>query len=701
MVEAAHYPSDYQHPLRPIVRDWMRLIQEADKIKQERFGCYAKEAMQFYDAAHDFMWKSEYASGKGGFLDKNSFGSGGLPTFRMTVNRVFEAVALFGPALYHQNPNVMVTTHERAEIGPEALGVDAQIPELAQEFQMLLAQEEAERRVQHSAASVKQKYLNWLQYEADKKTHCRRAINEAIIKGMGCLWTEMYQPRGSNVRYPRSAFMSVDDLAVDPDAEYWEDVQWIARRCVHPVNLVERKYGLQPGELKGQLQSKAAQSTDVGRKEAKGQVKQGKSFDLIEYWEIYSKNGFGDQLKQPTERTQQKHDFSWLGDFCYLAVAKDIPYPLNMPSWSLSEGEEALRERASWPIPFWADGDEGWPVTRLTFYEKPKCVWPISLIKPAIGELRFVNWCMSFLADKVAASSTTYVGMMKEAGAAIKEQIEGGTSPFKIIELSNITGRKLDEVISFLQAPNFNIEIWKMVSEVLEMIDKRTGLTELIYGLSGRQMRSAREAEIRESNTSIRPDDMASRTEDWLSLAAKREMQAARWNLSGEEVLPVVGRLGAMVWDQHVLTSDVDAVTRDFVYRIEAGTARKPNKNVRVQQLHEIGQVIVPTIQQFATQGIAEPWNAYIRDVGKAMDLDVEGYLVQLPEPGEQGPSPEEIEAQMEQARLAMEQQKHEMGLTHDQESHDQEIKQSKEKHSLELKLARAKAAAAKKAKSA
>jgi hypothetical protein len=53
------------------------------------------------------MWDNDgYSKGPGGFLDKEG---AVLPTFRVTINNVFKAVALFGPALYHQNPNVLVS----------------------------------------------------------------------------------------------------------------------------------------------------------------------------------------------------------------------------------------------------------------------------------------------------------------------------------------------------------------------------------------------------------------------------------------------------------------------------------------------------------------------------------------------------------------------------------------------------------------
>ena len=145
-------------------------------------------------------------------------------------------------------------------------------------------------------------------------------------------------------------------------------------------------------------------------------------------------------------------------------------------------------------------------------------------------------------------------------------------------------------MISFLQAPNFSIDIWRMISEVNQAIDKRLGLTELLYGMSGRQMRSAAEAQYRQENINIRPDDMASRVEDWLSLTATREIQAMRYTAEFEDLAPIVGSTAASVFVQQILTDDVSRITRDFRYRVEAGTARKPNRDTQIAQLTDIGQ---------------------------------------------------------------------------------------------------------------
>lgn len=681
------------HPLRAVCDAWLANIVQADKARQDKFGQYADEAERFFDGNHDFMWGEDYARGGGGFLDKEG---GVLPNFRITVNKLFEAVALFGPALYHQNPNVLVTPLPSVDVSPEALGIDPNDPYGMMEFQQLAMQEHYTKAKKTACASVKQRYLDWLQYETDKKSSSRRAIDEAIVAGIGYMETQMYQPPSSDLLMPRTRYLSWRDVSIDPDANYWENVQWVAIYRCEPVNLVARRFGLDEEDLKGNMQSLGSQATKRGKKDAKSGRNTG-SYDLLEYYEVFSKNGFGDRLKIEND-SEKKYDYSVFGDYCYCVVARGIPYPLNCPTSAVVEEDaEQLYERVQWPIPFWYDQD-GWPISRLTFYNKPNEVWPISLFKPAIGELRFINWCLSFLADKVASSCTTYVGMMGAAGAKIQSQLAGEMTPFKVIEIATIIDKPLDQVVSFLQAPNFPADVWKMVAEVLELIDRRTGLTELMYAMSGRQMRSATEANVRNQNLAIRPDDMASKVEDFISETNVREMQAARWFCETQHVLPVVGPMGAMVWQNYIMTDDPTAVVRDFDYRIEAGTAKKPNKENKVAQLTEFGQFSLSVLQEFAAQGIVGPFNAFITEYCKAADMDPEGFL--LPPPQQNEPSPEEKQAEAEiqletqkaevdmqakMAQLSMKMKELEAKLAAQKKADDQEFEHEQEMFKLQL----------------
>jgi hypothetical protein len=639
------------HPLRPIVAEWTRKIDAAVECKYDRFQKWADEAKNFYDSDHNFMWKNDYATGGSGYLDKETASM--LPKFRMSVNRVFEMVALYGPSLYHTNPSILVTPQPHPTVPPEALGImppdpmqppDPLVMQQFMAYQQAMMMEAQQQQQLRACASIKEHYLNWLQAESNKKSHVRQAITEAIITGMGFLLTEIYNPPGSAIKHPVSRYLSSDDVVFDPDAEYYDDVRWVAIRRTQATWEVERKFQLPPGSLKGTLQSLRSQSVESSKKgrEKKSHV-DGKSFDLLVYWEVYSKSGFGDRLKDV--KPEVAGTFEEFGDYCYLAVSREIPYPLNMPSeavqqsvamieQAMTEEEQAAQQeelflRVQWPIPFWTDG--GWPFARLLFYHKPKEVYPISLIKPVISYLRFINWGLSFLADKAAASSESIIGVLASAAKDLQDQLRKQTGPFKIVELSELTGKKIDEIVSFLHGPGFDIALFNMIEKVNEWFDKGTGLTELLYGMSSTQMRSATEADVRQANTSIRPEDMASQVEDWLSECAMKEMEAARWMLETHDVAPVVGQLGAVVWEQYIATQDVDAVVRDYTYRIEAGSARKPNKANRVRQLNEFAQIAMPMIQGLAMAGQVGPWNALLGDMAQAQELDAAPYLLPPP----------------------------------------------------------------------
>ena len=714
LMDATHQ----SHALNPLCQLWLSKIKLAKKQRWERFGQFAVEAKKFLDAVKNtWMWDEETARGPQGYLSK---GAGHLPTFRMTVNKLAECVALYGPSLYYQNPSILVSLNESPEYPPESLGFDPNDEMAMQQYQGIMQQRGLEMSLKKVHAEIFQAYSNRLQYKTDKKTHSRRGIVEAVVCGASFLLTEIYQPKGANFKIPRSRYLSWEDVGFDPDADYEEDVQWCFVECLHPVNLVEREYGLPEGTLKGNMGSLAAQADeDVNVQDRNKKRRDGKSFDLIQYFKIYSKNGFGDRLKS---KAKSDLDFSAFGDYCYIVVAPGTPYPLNMPTSVLSEPLEQLTERAAWPVPFWQDEviSNGWPFAKLYFMDKPKSIWPISMVKPVIGQMRFLNWIMSFLADKTAATCTTYIGRSKAAGVEIQNQLQGGLAPFTVIEISELSGRSINDVVSFLQTPNFSIDIWKMATEVAQAIDKGLGTIDLLYGQTDQQMRSAKEAEVKQGNLQIRPEDMANRVEEWVSTSCLKEIEAARWVLTGQDIAAVLDPIAGQIWDQQILSQDVDAVVKDFTFRVEAGSAKKPNKQGKINQLKEVGSIVMPVIQQMALSGNPGPWNAYMKEMSKALDLDSSGFEVQPPPPP-QGPSPEEQKMQLEQQKAqttmqvaqnkaGLDQQKMQtelqamsqmtgmdlaakrMGLVMDAEKHSQEMKQDKEEFSLQKRLLAAKA---------
>lgn len=629
-----------QDTLRSIAKGWLKKIELSLKHKRP-FSEDAREAMDFFDGPHNWFWKDQYARGEYGYNRSIA-----PPGFRMQINRVFEAVKLFAAVIYHRNPVRTVTPTAYPTVPPELLGVSMdpasmQQHQVAEQATIL---KEASRSV---AADLMSRYLNYTPNELDLKTHSRRVVDEALIKGAGVWWTELVEEPGSGRQMVGSFADSVDNFTMDPDATEIEDILWCARRCTHPIDVVARQYGLDREQLKGNLEGRSgAREVEIGARSRfndEGSMSGktvGKTNDLITYWKIWSKTGFGDRLKDSPKDT--RGIFDAIGENCYLVVAEGVDFPLNVPPAMLSEEvnpetglPDALFTSVQWPIPFWAESN-GWPFVMLAFHRKPGYVWPISHVKPGIPELRFLCWAFSFLAQRVATSCETLIGVSKSADQDIKDQIlSQSEAGFKVVELSEMLGRSVNDVISVFQLPNVTNEIWNVISAVTEMLDKRLGMTELVYGLTSSQMRSATEASVKSEQISVRPDDMAECVENAMTRLSRHEALACRWLLRPEDIEPILGPIGTLSWQKFVASMDPYEVAREYDYRIEAGSARKPNKATRAEQMQMAVQTLGPVLSNLLGMGIVDPFNALIGDWAASMDLDATPYLIPPPAPPE------------------------------------------------------------------
>jgi hypothetical protein len=625
--------------LRVIATSWLKKIELGLKHKRP-FTEDGREAMDFFDGPHNWFWKEEYARSESGYNRSIA-----PPGFRMQLNRVFEAVKLFASVIYHRNPVRQVTPKKFPEIPPESLGIDPNDPNVVQQYGMALQETATRDAIRDTVSRLLGAYLNYTPNELDLKTHSRRVVDEAIIKGAGAWWTELVTDPGSGSNSVGSFADSIDNLVLDPDATEIEDITWCARRCVHPIDVVAEKYGLDREQLQGHLEGRSTPRSDDqygtvrNSEDYKTTTRRtGKTNDLMTYWKVWSKTGFGDRLKDSPK--DQRGFFDAIGQNAYIVVADGVNFPLNVPPQMLSEEvdeatglPQSMFRAVQWPIPFWAESN-GWPFTMLAFHRKPGYLWPISHIKPGVPELRFLCWAFSFLAQRVAVSCETLIGVSKAADQDIKDQIlsqsQGG---FKIVELSEILGRSVSDVISVFQLPNATNEIWAVINATTEMLEKRLGLTELVYGLSNKQMRSATEASVRSEQISIRPDDMAECVENSMASIARKEALAARWLLTPEDVAPIVGPIGAVAWAQHVSPLEPIQVAREYDYRIESGSARKPNKATRQEQMQSALQNLGPVLSNLIGAGVVDPFNALIKDWADSLDLDATPYLIPPPPP--------------------------------------------------------------------
>ena len=629
------------NPLRQLVRTWTKKFEAAIKYKKP-FADDAKEAALFYDGDHNWMWKDAYARGEKGY---NS--SIAPPAFRMQVNKVFELIEIFGAVIYHRNPVRTVTLYKQPDLPPDAYGLPADMAMLTPEQTQLMgvAQADAQARTSRDVArQLLESYLNYTPNELDLKRQAKKFVNEGLMKGMGVLWPELIEIEASGsepIRMVGSFYDSVDNLLIDPDFDNMDDMLWCARRCIRPLEEVAVEYQIPEEDLARHLDGNTEIKADNEPRNTK--KKSGQTQRLVTYYKVWSKCGAGDRFKDAPK--ESRGVFDSLGKYCYLVICEGVDYPLNLPPAVMQEEPDpqtgipqSVMLGMAWPVPYYLDPG-GWPFVPLAFHPKPGYAWPISHIKPAVAELRMLNWGMSFLASRIATSCETIIAVQKAADQEFKDQLlapsEGG---FKIIELAELLGRRVEDVISTFQLPQVTKDLWDILTAVADQFAQRTGLTELAYGYTRNQFRSAAEATIKQENVSVRPDNMANDLEDAMSTLARREALAARWLLEPKDVAPVLGPMGAIAWEQHVAKRDLVSLTRDFLFRVEAGSARKPNKASRVEQMTLAIQTLGPILAPMATGGVVEPFNALMKDWAMSLDIDATPYLIPAPPPPPEAP---------------------------------------------------------------
>jgi hypothetical protein len=639
---SAFEPDD---PFKWLANLWLEKVEIARKYKQSVFGEDADEITRLYSGSHDFIYDERYIKTSPGMrVTPGSDDETGLrPTFGMTVNKAAELVQIYGPVLYHRNPVRTVTPRQ---VPSDAIDSLASLdPALAQFVMQGASRTMGVRKIR---AALMQAVLNYTPNElpgGGLKSHVRASIVEALLKGRGCLWTELYVSPSGASQIVGSFYDSVDNLLIDPDATSMLDAKWIARRHILPVWQAEDEYGLPRGSLKAHAESYdslARSNTDYG---AATKRRMGQTNDLVCLYEIFSKMGIGDQLagsqtesEYRTQARQVMRDrFDQFGPFVRLVACKGCNYFLNIPPSSRSDDEE-IGSRLAWPIPFYQDGE--WPVSCIDFHLNPNIPWPISHLNFARGEMKCMDWVASFIMGKIRTTCRDFVAVIEAADEEIKRTIQYG-SDLSILSLKGSTHKTISEMIQFLQHPPMNGDLLTVFNLAESLFEKRTGLTDLAYGMSPHQFRSAAESQLKGDATKARPDDMASKVEDWMTACARKEAMANRWLMKAEDIAPLLGQEFAVLWMQYVWSASIDEVVRELDYRVEAGSARKPNRDWEASTLDESAHVLLPALQQLWQMGNPLPFNAWISKWAQSRDMDPTPFLVGPPPPPPPPPPPQ------------------------------------------------------------
>lgn len=709
------------HKLKPLVDGWEEKIHLGEKFKRP-WADVAEECMMFFSAATGFLWDAKYAHK---FVSSENPAL--VPDVKITIAKPFELVSIMGPMLFWRNPVRNASPRKPIELPAELLamrlGLDPQAaaaieqtqaqgqpipPEFHSQlrpfsaYQQITAEngrrnrrDQLERELR---AGLMGRYLNFTPWELKLHRHSEMALIEAMVKGRGVLWPQPYRPPGSNRLMVGSFYDTVDHLLIDPDAESgdFEDAWWIAQECVEPVWKVERDRGYRPGELKhaANLESANSQGERWSDPKTDNARAMGQTQDLLRYHKIWSRCGIGARLTGVATDLKDRLE-TVCGDYCYIEVANSCPFPLNFSSDQLATATvDEVRRAFRWPTPHWRDGK--FPPAVLDFYSKPRSPWPMPPMAPALGELKALN----FIVGHACARTFSTCRDMIAVPAAIAETVEkafkmSGQTVF--VRIDEQMG-DISKAVAHIQMPTMSLDLWKVAEMLIRMIEERTGLNEAVLGVQGKMARSATDAQFRQQNISHRPQHMAAKVEEWQTEAALREALAVRWWIRGQDVADLLGPLGAELWEEYIVNTDVERTIRDIDYRIEAGSARKPNRERDVANLNEAIPIFVPLLQQYAqATGNFEPLNWLIERWGKTAEMDIEGMKMRsLPPPspaGEEQAQAAAQEQQIETAKFQAEQGRkageHQQAMQQREEKHRQDVRLKEVQANLKAALAR------------
>ncbi len=668
--------------LKPLCKAWLGKIALAKKGK-EHFNSVGEQCMGFFGGATGFMWESKFQS---------KFMNGSLtPRFKMTFAKAFEMVAVFGPNLYWKNPRREVKARKPLQFGPELFG-DPQDPQAQQAHQQAMQ----ELQVRHAEDSMRAGLIeNYLNITPDIQpcglaAHSEQGITESLVKGRGCSWVRPYSLPETNRVLTGAFYDSVDNLLIDPDCmdASMMDAKWIAQECIHSYYDVEKEYGHKPESLKKYAVYESADQSgeSMGQEDRSYNRQQGDTRDLIRYYKIWSKCGLGHRMVDMKDGVKDQFTKT-VGDYAYIVIAPNCPFPLNAPEKFLSKAyPEQVKARFSWPIPFWKMGS--WPVAVLDYYRKPMSAWPIAPIEPGLGELMFLNVMQSALANRIWSSSRDFICIPKSAMKEFADKFKGGDD-LCLIEFSDGHSRPVNELIEVLQMPQTNKDVWQIIDAVTHTFELRTGLSEFtIQGSTqGAQSRSAADVHAKQQQSGIRPEFMAGKVEDWQDQIARMEQFCAGMFVKDIDVIPFFGKMGAYAWKKYVEDLDDEEVALGMQVTVAAGSAKKPNKTRDTENMQALSQNVLPLLAQYAMASKdTKPFNFFLDSMGDAMDQELGG--MHLGEwPPEQPPVDPNAQAQQEHEQQMGQQEMQMQGQAHQQEMEQGQREIQAKERETEMKM--------------
>lgn len=248
------------------------------------------------------------------------------------------------------------------------------------------------------------------------------------------------------------------------------------------------------------------------------------------------------------------------------------------------------------------------------------------------------------------------IGVFEGACDELKSVLDSNQSPLPITLKQGIH-KSISDALQFINRPEINGDVPRTIEFLLGIVEQRTGMSSMLYGEGGStNSRSAAEYQGRQQTVNIRPEYMRKCVGDWMSEVAAKELFCVYSHMQTDDVAEMLGPFGTMAWQKLVVEEDVETVLRSSECYVEASDIGRPNHERDAAMLQGMQQYLLPILQgHMAQTGDAEPLNGFIKAVGHATNMDVDGFLIRMPEPDQESNA---INQQMQQASSQLEMQK-------------------------------------------
>lgn len=489
-------------------------------------------------AAYDDLWRRMIDLYRGRHYDKV------LGTDRIVVNMAFANINIIAPSVAVNNPK---------------FAINARHPDMAPN------------------AIIAEEVLNyeWRIYKLQREF--RKATNDKLICGHG--WVKVgykfvgeplpaVQPDDGEYEVPVEGAevpedpsievnqvvsedrcvlerVSIFDVFTDPDATDPKELRWIAQRVRRPVAdcKKDRSYNAKARKaLAATLGSKWEQDEEAAGN--KSEQPDPERVGYVEVWEFWD-------IKRGTVQT-----FTMEGDD-FLRPPKKSPYPFASPFFMLRNYE----------VP-----DEFYPMGELE---------PIEILQQELNSTRtqMLNHRKKFSRKWLYRKSA----FDKQGIEALESDVDNMMVP---VESDEPIGNVVGPMPVAITPPEF----YNQSNLIQEDINLVTAVSEYARGNMPSVRRTATEAAMIQDSQNARASDKLAKVEEELSEIGAMLMQVIQTFTTGEKVVRIAGRDGAMNWAFY----DAAYIAGQFDFEVQAGSTQPQNESFRRQSAMQMVDALGP-----------------------------------------------------------------------------------------------------------